>query len=109
MKGLSLLLSGYLKSQESQKMSRLDPTLLRDLGVLPARGPVELPLYARFRPEVVTFSGRSFTRSVPRDVSSQELSSVLLRLTDFRHFTRYIFNEEKYILVFTLLYLILLL
>jgi len=80
--------------QVTWTMSQLDPTLIRDLGLLPTRGPIEIPLYARFRPEVVVASGHTYTRSVPRDVSSQELTSVLLRLTDFRHFTRYLKGKE---------------
>ncbi len=66
-------------------MSQLDYSILRDLGVKPVPGPIELPLYARFRPEVI--SGTN-VRSVQVDISRQELFAVLLQLTDMRHFRR---------------------
>lgn len=70
-------------------MSLLDRSILRDLSIAPAVGPIELPLYARFRPESRVVGGVLRTRSVPRDVSERELFAVLLQLTDFRQFRRY--------------------
>jgi len=69
-------------------MSQLDNSILRDLSIIPAVGPIELPLYARFRPESRIISGIPRTRSVPRDISERELFAVLLQLSDFRQFRR---------------------
>jgi len=78
-------------------MSQLSNSILRDLGIDPVSGPIELPLYARFRPEAV-ISGPANVRSVQVDISKQELFAVLLQLTDMRHFRRFsahkkIFND----------------
>jgi len=67
-------------------MARLSASVLRDLGVDPVYVPVELPLYSRFRHETVFVSGVPRTRSVLQDLSKQELTAVVLQLTDFRHF-----------------------
>ncbi len=69
-------------------MARLSNSILRDLGVDPVYVPIELPLYSRFRPESSFQSGIIRTRSVVQDLSKQELTAVLLQLTDFRHFRR---------------------
>ncbi len=70
------------------RMARLSNSVLKDLGVDPADVPVELPLYSRFRVETSVRSGTIRTRSVVQDLSKQELTAVLLQLTDFRHFRR---------------------
>ncbi len=69
-------------------MAKLNVTTLRDIGIDQAHVPVELPLYSRFRTEVTIQSGVVRCRSVPQDLSRQELTAVLLQLTDFRHFRR---------------------
>lgn len=69
-------------------MSQLDNSVIIDLSLNPVPGPIELPLYARYRPETRIISGVPRTRSVARDVSQQELFAVLLQLTDMRRFRR---------------------
>jgi len=76
-------------------MARLSASVLRDLGVDPVYVPVELPLYSRFRHETVFVSGVPRTRSVLQDLSKQELTAVVLQLTDFRHFRRYVLGLDK--------------
>ncbi len=75
-------------------MSQLDNSVLRDLGIYPVPGPIEIPLYARFRPEVIG-PGPANVRSVQVDLSKQELFAVLLQLTDMRHFRRLEIKQVK--------------
>ncbi len=70
-------------------MAQLSVSILRDLGIDPAQYPVELPLYTLYRTITTSHAGVPRTRSVPQDLSKQELTAVLLQLTDFRHFRRY--------------------
>ncbi len=69
-------------------MAQLSITTLRDIGIDQVNPPVELPLYSRFRTEFTRQGGVVRCRSVPQDLSKQELTAVLLQLNDFRHFRR---------------------
>ncbi len=70
-------------------MARFNITTLKDIGIEQSDQPVEIPLYSRFRTEKFTLnSGVTGFRSVPQDISKQELTAVLLQLTDFKHFRR---------------------